>query len=286
MSSVNKIEFWDIYKEDRKKTGKLCQKDKEKLKDGEYHVVVTAIILNLKNEILISKRAKTKRFPFMWEFNGGSVVAGETSLQGILREIKEEIGLEFKPKEAMFLKTTKSKELHNFKDIWVFKKDINLSDLHYLDGEIEEAKFVSISEFMNMFNDKEIIPNVEFNEEDYLDSINLDKNSAYEFINQTVRIEINNSSIAKYYKVKNSFPINCGYVQDVLDGDGKQLECYIVGINEERKEFTGKCIAILHQFDNTQDKLIVAPNDIDYTDNQIREILKFKEKNYMNEIIR
>ena len=57
-------------------------------------VVVTALILNSKNEILISKRAEHKKYPLMWECNGGSIVAGETSLEGILREIKEELGKE------------------------------------------------------------------------------------------------------------------------------------------------------------------------------------------------
>lgn len=286
MSNNRRIEFWDIYNNDRKKTGKVYQRDKEKLIDGEYHVVVTAIILNLKNEILISKRSKTKKFPLMWECNGGSIIAGETSLQGILREIKEELGIEFKPKEAMFLKTIKNQEAHDFKDIWVFKKDINLDQINHNDGEVSESKFVSISEYMNMYNDSKIAPNSDFNEEDYIDAINLEKASAYEFIDKTVRIEISKTKPQKVNKLQNIYPINCGYVPDVLDGDGKKIECYIVGIDKQINEFTGKCIAVLHKFDNTEDKLIVAPNDQNYSDNQIRDILKFQEKNYLNEIIR
>lgn len=286
MPNGRKIEFWDIYNEDRKKTGKLYQRDKEKLQEGEYHLVVTAIILNLKNEILISKRAKTKKFPLMWECNGGSVLAGETSLQGILREIKEEIGLEFKPKDAMFLKTIKSEEFNDFKDLWVFKKDINISDLVYNDGEVIDSKFVSISEFTNMFNEKLIVPNVDFYEEDFIEAINLEKATSYEFIDQTVRIEIPKNITRKEKNVNAQFPINFGVIPDVLDGEGKKLECYIVGTDKINNEFTGKCIAVLHKFDNTEDKLIVTQNDKNFSDSEIREILKFQEKNYLNEIIR
>ena len=44
-------EFWDIYDKDRNKTGKLAQRGVDKFKEGEYHIVVTAVILNSKNEI-------------------------------------------------------------------------------------------------------------------------------------------------------------------------------------------------------------------------------------------
>ena len=87
-------ELWDIYDENRKKTGKVAERGVTKLEKGkEYHVAVTGIIMNSKNEILISQRAEHKTFPLKWECNGGSILAGETSLEGIVRELKEELGL-------------------------------------------------------------------------------------------------------------------------------------------------------------------------------------------------
>ena len=98
-------EFWDVYDKDRNKTGKLAQRGVDKLKEGEYHIVVTAVILNSKNEILITQRAPFKTFPLMWECNGGSILAGETSLEGVIREIKEEVGIGLNEKDGVFLKT-------------------------------------------------------------------------------------------------------------------------------------------------------------------------------------
>ena len=40
-------EFWDIYDENRNKTGRTAQRGVYQFKDGEYHIVVTAIILNM-----------------------------------------------------------------------------------------------------------------------------------------------------------------------------------------------------------------------------------------------
>ena len=100
-------EFWDIYDGNKKKTGRTAERGVYEFKDGEYHLVVQAIILNTKNEVLISKRAPFKKFGGMWECNGGSALKGETSLEGILREVKEELGIKFSKTEAIFLKEVK-----------------------------------------------------------------------------------------------------------------------------------------------------------------------------------
>ena len=165
-------ELWDIYDENKNKTGKTAIRDVTILQKGEYHIVVTGIILNSKKEILISKRAMNKKFGGMWECNGGSILAGETSKEGILRELKEELGVAFKPEEAIFLKEVKREKVpQNFKDLWLFRKDINIEDLTFPDGEATEAKWVNIDEFIKMFNNNEIIPTVDFGREEYEEAL-------------------------------------------------------------------------------------------------------------------
>ena len=156
------------------KTGRTAIRDVTILQKGEYHIVVTGIILNSKNEILISKRATNKKFGGMWECNGGSILAGETSKEGILRELKEELGVIFKPEEAIFLKEVKRERVpQNFKDLWLFKKDINIEDLTFIDGEATAAKWVSIDEFIKMFNNNEIVPTVDFGREEYEEALKI-----------------------------------------------------------------------------------------------------------------
>ena len=72
-------ELWDIYDINRKKTGKLTQRGPNALKEGEYHIIVTGIIINSKKELLLSKRAEHKTHPLKWEFTTGSLLAGEES---------------------------------------------------------------------------------------------------------------------------------------------------------------------------------------------------------------
>ena len=161
-------EYWDIYDKNRKKTGKIVERGVYEFEPGEYHIVVTGIILNSKNEILITKRAEHKKFGLMWECNGGSVLAGETSLQGVIRELKEEVGLEFKKREAIFLKEVKGgKKYPDFKDLWLFRRDVKKEEITFPDGEAIDYKWVTIDEFIKMYNNKEIVPTVDFGVEEY-----------------------------------------------------------------------------------------------------------------------
>lgn len=167
------MEFWDIYDKNRNKTGKLFRRDIDKFEEGEYHIVVAALILNSKKQILITKRAQTKKkFAGLWEFTGGSVLSGETSLDGILREVREEIGLKFTKEDAIFFKTFMT-DRASFKDVWLFKTDIEIKDLNFTDKEVEDAKWVTIQEFLEMRKKGEIIPTIDIEEEEYNSAINM-----------------------------------------------------------------------------------------------------------------
>lgn len=160
-------ELWDVYDIHRNKIGKTCRRGIDILLDGEYHIVVTAIIINSAGKILISKRAAHKKHPLMWECNGGSIKIGETSLEGMLREVQEELGITFTQKDAIFLKEIKSDKAHDFKDLWLFRKDVKIEDITFPDGEAIEAKWVTIDEFEKMYEKGEIVPSVNFGREEY-----------------------------------------------------------------------------------------------------------------------
>lgn len=161
-------ELWDIYDKNKNKTGKTAERGNYQFKEGEYHIVVTGIIMNSKNEILITKRAAHKKFGLMWECNGGSILAGETSLQGVIRELEEELGIKFTPTEAIFLKEIRRDKVPpDFKDLWLFRKDIEIKDITFPDKESTAAKWVTIEEFMEMCNKKEIVPTIDFGIEEY-----------------------------------------------------------------------------------------------------------------------
>lgn len=163
------MELWDVYDINRKYTGKVIDRHSdEKLGKGEYHLVVEAIIINFKGEILLNKRSKFKnKYPSMWESTGGFCIKGENSLQAILRELREELGIIINESDAVFYKTLRDDNAKDFKDIWLFRKNLEIKDLSYTDGEVIDSKWVTIDEFEKMIENKEIIPTIDFAKEDY-----------------------------------------------------------------------------------------------------------------------
>ena len=163
------MELWDIYDVNRKYTGKVIDRhSNEKLREGEYHLVVEAIIINSSGKILLNKRSDFKRkYPNMWECTGGSCIKGESSLNAILRELKEELGVIFNETDAIFYKTLRDDKAKDFKDIWLFRKDLETKNLSYTDGEVTDSKWVTIEEFEKMVKNGEIIPTIDFSKEDY-----------------------------------------------------------------------------------------------------------------------
>lgn len=280
-------ELWDIYDKNRKKTGKVAQRGVTKLEFGkEYHIVVAAVIMNSKNEILISQRAAYKKLGLQWELNGGSVLYGETSLEGILRVLKEELGLEFSKKEAIFLKEITARKFQNFKDLWLFRKNIDIKDIKFLDGEAIAAKWINIDEFMRMYNNGEIVKTVDFGLEEYNKAITLKQREAYEYIGKNIRVEIDRKLGSKHPKYGFEYELNYGYIPNTISGDEEELDCYVLEIDKPVEEFEGKCIAVIHRTNDDDDKLIVVPEDKDFSDEEIRKLTSFQEKYFESEIIR
>lgn len=280
-------EFWDVYDENKKKTGKTAERGVYEFENGEYHLVVQAIILNTKNEILITKRAPFKKFGGMWECNGGSVLRGETSLEGILREVKEELGIEFSKKEAIFLKEVKREMIPaNFKDLWLFKRDIADNEITLPDGEATEFKWVNIDEFIKMFDDTEIVPTVDFGRGEYELAVKTKQRESYEFIGKNVSVKIDRPLNSKHPKHGFIYEANYGYVPNTVSGDGEEIDAYVLGVNEPVQEYTGRCIAVIHRTNDDDDKLIIVPEKMNLTDEEIRSFTNFQEQFFESEIIR
>ena len=125
-------ELWDLYTEDREKSGETLVRGQE-IPEGRYHLVADAWIVNSKGEYLISQRSASRpTFPLMWESVGGSVLAGEDSLTGAVREVKEEVGLELAPEQGILVFTERrtmvnGMKFHDFKDTYLFRYDGEVS---------------------------------------------------------------------------------------------------------------------------------------------------------------
>ncbi len=60
-------------------------------------LVVAAVIINSKGEVLLAQRPEGKRLAGKWEFPGGKIEEGETPEAAMVRELHEELGIEIVP---------------------------------------------------------------------------------------------------------------------------------------------------------------------------------------------
>lgn len=76
------------------------------------HVAV-GVLVNHRNQVLITKRCSEGPYGNLWEFPGGKIEAGETVTQALHRELQEELGV--RCTDSQFL----SEYIHQYDDCTV-----------------------------------------------------------------------------------------------------------------------------------------------------------------------
>ena len=80
------------------------------------------------------------------------------------------------------------------------------------------------------------------------------------------------------------YSVNYGYIQGVIAPDGEEQDAYIIGVKEPVEQFTGKVIAIIHRFDDIEEKWVVAPENFSFTKDEIKQSVAFQEKYFRTEV--
>lgn len=81
------------------------------------------------------------------------------------------------------------------------------------------------------------------------------------------------------------YPINYGYIEGIIAPDGEEQDAYILGVDKAVKEFTGKVIAVIHRYDDVEEKWVVASEDLSYSQDEIMKQVHFQEQ-YFQSVIR
>lgn len=81
------------------------------------------------------------------------------------------------------------------------------------------------------------------------------------------------------------YPVNYGYIEGMIAPDGEEQDAYILGVDEPVNEFIGKVIAIIHRNDDIEEKLVVVPEEVYLSAEQIMEGVAFMERYFDSEII-
>jgi len=100
------------------------------------------------------------------------------------------------------------------------------------------------------------------------------------YLGKTVHIGIDRPIGYVHHKEKYDlvYPINYGYIPGVLGGDAEELDVYLLGVDEAVKEYDAKIIGAVFRTDDVEDKLIGAPDGMTFTEEEIREAVRFQEQ--------
>lgn len=111
-------------------------------------------------------------------------------------------------------------------------------------------------------------------------------NNSIEYLNKIVEIVIDRPMGSKHPKHNFIYPVNYGYIPNTISGDGEELDCYVLGVFEPLETFSGKCIALIRRINDNDDKLIIVPNDREFSDDEIKVLTEFQERFFESKIIR
>ncbi len=108
------------------------------------------------------------------------------------------------------------------------------------------------------------------------------------YLGKTVDIEIDRPIGYVHKKEKDGtvlvYPINYGYIPGVLGGDGEELDVYLMGVDTPIEKCTCRIIGIVYRENDVEDKLIAAPEGLNYTADEIAIAINFQEQYYKTHV--
>ena len=142
------MEKRDLYDINRIKTGKTIFKGEE-TPAGSYIVVVLVFIQNSDGKFLIQKRSIRKNGKYAT--TGGHPKSGEDSINGIITEVKEEIGLDISALNLQLFFSGRSDSEKVFWDDYYLKLDVpNIENLNLQEDEVESICWFSVEEIHSL----------------------------------------------------------------------------------------------------------------------------------------
>ncbi len=121
-----KDELWDLLDENRRPLG-IVHPRGGPMPEGLYHLAAHVWARNRDGKYLLTQRCPGKSYAGLWEYSGGSALAGESSLQAARRELFEETGLTAAEESCRLIQSVRGG--CSFSDVWLFDIDFSSEDI-------------------------------------------------------------------------------------------------------------------------------------------------------------
>ena len=156
------MEIWNLYTAERQPTGRTMVRG-DKHPEGCYNIGVYVWIRNPDGKYLISQRAACKAsYPLCWETVGGCVTAGETSLEGAVREVHEEVGIVVDASRlklicSLFEPQWNGRTLQEIDDVYLYEMDEEYEAVNAKSDEVAQSRWMTREEIRQLFDQGELV---------------------------------------------------------------------------------------------------------------------------------
>lgn len=153
------MELLQLFDENKNMLNESIERDRKKeVEPGKYFMIILLFIEN-NNKFLIQKTSVNRESQYAT--TGGHVTFGDTALKTVIKEAKEELGLDLKESEIKEIETVKGK--YGYIGIYYCNKEIDIDKLTIQEEEVESLQWMSIDEINELikkenFRKSNIIP--------------------------------------------------------------------------------------------------------------------------------
>ena len=148
----DKMEYLQVFDINKNKLNeKISREDKFKLPSDKYFMVILIFIQNSKGDFLLQKTSKSRNSCIAT--TGGHVSYGDSSLETVIKECKEELGLDIKENDLVFIDTEIFKG--GLLDTYYIKMDVDINNLILQEEEVESVNWYSKEQIFDLIEKNE-----------------------------------------------------------------------------------------------------------------------------------
>jgi inorganic pyrophosphatase len=246
---------------------------------------VRAVIVE-NGKVLLIKRTGVKGENTFWVSPGGGVDTNENHETALKRECLEECGIEVRVGKLLYQEIS-DHPITTGQTLFFYSCMITGGIVGSGRGpEFQPSDFYEGTHEPEWIALKDLL-NIDLRPKKFQEFILSQYSSPLiEFLDSKVNIQIDRPLGSLHPKWNFPYPVNYGYIPDTKSGDGEEIDAYVLGVHEPLKEFTGKCIAIIHRLNDNDDKLVLVPKGSNLSDEEIKSATDFQEKFFKSVIVR
>ena len=147
------MEYLQVFDENKRMLNEKIERElKKTLPDGKYFMIILLFIQNEKGELLVQKTSVNRNNELA--FTGGHVTFGDDGFKTVIKEAKEELGIDLLPNEFKLIDTLCVKCA--YVEIYYSNKKIDINKLNLQEEEVEYVKWRSIEQINKLIEEDKI----------------------------------------------------------------------------------------------------------------------------------